>query len=159
MVARVWTWVGFSNLKKFRTRIRCQTKFLTSAKFLTYYCLSVIFVAWWFATYNVEFVVAIYLVELGKLYLLLLCRVSWVRPSVLVSQGDAALWLQHFASQGIGIKFGGYFFDVCCANQNVLVRCQMLTTSYSREIIITTEKHWTSSWTSIMFLFLTLAKR
>jgi len=36
----VWTGIRFSNLKKFRTR--CQAKFLTSAKFLTCYCFSVI---------------------------------------------------------------------------------------------------------------------
>ena len=52
-------------------------------------------VAWWFATYNVEFVIAI-----GKWTwangesLLLLCRGSSTRLSHWYAQGDAALWLQ-----------------------------------------------------------------
>jgi len=40
MVAGVGTGVGFSNLKNCRTW--CQAKFLTSVKFLTYFCLSAI---------------------------------------------------------------------------------------------------------------------
>jgi len=55
-------------------------------------------VAWWFATYSVECVVAI--VESSKSSgdaLLLLRPGSWVRPSIQVAQGDAALWLQQMA--------------------------------------------------------------
>ena len=29
---------------------------------------------------------------------------------------DLLLFISYFASQSKGIKFGDYFFDVCCAN-------------------------------------------
>jgi len=29
---------------------------------------------------------------------------------------DLLLFVSYFASQSKGIKFGDYFFDVCCAN-------------------------------------------
>jgi len=56
---------------------------------------------------------------------------------------DLLLFVSYFASQIRGIKFGVYFFDVCCVNSNFLVRCQIPTTSYSTETAINTEKHWT----------------
>jgi len=30
---------------------------------------------------------------------------------------DLLLFFSYFASESKGIKFGNYFFDVCCANQ------------------------------------------
>jgi len=47
---------------------------------------------------------------------------------------DQLLFASYFASQSKGIKFGDYFFDVCCVNQNFLVRCQIPTTSYNMGI-------------------------
>jgi len=35
---------------------------------------------------------------------------------------DLLLFLTDFASQSKRIKFGNYFFDVCCVNSNILVR-------------------------------------
>jgi len=35
------------------------------------------------------------------------------------------------------------FFDVCCANSSLLVRCQVPTTSYNTGKTITTDKYWT----------------
>jgi len=43
----------------------------------------------------------------------------------------------YFASHSSRIKFSNYFFDVCCVNWNILVRCQVPTTSYSTEITLT----------------------
>jgi len=37
--------------------------------------------------------------------------------------------------------FGDYFFDVCCANQNFLIRCQISTTSYTMGKSKTSEKY------------------
>jgi len=52
---------------------------------------------------------------------------------------DLILFVSHFASQNKGIKFGNYFFDVCCANWNVLVGCQTHTTSLPFE---NNYNHW-----------------
>ena len=38
---------------------------------------------------------------------------------------DLLLFVSHFASQSNGIKIGDYFFDVCCANSSLLVKCQI----------------------------------
>jgi len=46
---------------------------------------------------------------------------------------------QFFASQNKETKSLNYFFDVCCANQNILSRCQEPTTSYSPGITLTIE--------------------
>jgi len=86
---------------------------------------------------------------------------------------DLLLLVSYFAAQKKGMKFGEYFFDECCANQNwcgkksvlskesntkflqnidfayevciisFLLRCQTPTTSYSTGITTTTEKIWT----------------
>jgi len=37
------------------------------------------------------------------------------------------------------MKFGNYFSDVYCVNYNILVRCQVPTTSYSTGITLTIE--------------------
>ena len=58
---------------------------------------------------------------------------------------DLLLFVSYFISQSKGIKLGVYVFDVCCVNENFLVRCQIPTTCYSTGITITTEKHWTLS--------------
>jgi len=52
------------------------------------------------------------------------------------------LFVSYFSSQSEEIKFGNYFFDVCCGNQNILVRCQVPTTSYITGISLTSENVW-----------------
>jgi len=42
---------------------------------------------------------------------------------------DLLLVVNYFTSQNKKIKSGNDFFDVCCINQNILVRCQVPTTS------------------------------
>ena len=44
---------------------------------------------------------------------------------------DLLLFISYFASQSKGIKFGDYFFDMCCCVNKVLVGCQIPTTNYS----------------------------
>jgi len=56
---------------------------------------------------------------------------------------DLLLFFGYFASQNKEITSGNSFFDVCCVNQNILVRCQVPTTSYSTGIIFTIENFWT----------------
>jgi len=56
---------------------------------------------------------------------------------------DLLLFVIYFASESKGIKFGAYFFDVCCVNYHFLVRCQTPTTSYITGTTLTTEKYWT----------------
>ena len=56
---------------------------------------------------------------------------------------DLLLFVSYSASQSEGMKFGDYFFDECCVNENFLVRCQISTTRYSRGTSITNEKYWT----------------
>jgi len=56
---------------------------------------------------------------------------------------DLFLFVSYFASQNKGIRFGNYFFDVCCVNQNFLVRCQVATTRYTTGITLTIENFWT----------------
>jgi len=58
----------------------------------------------------------------------------WLNPvssviSDLCEISDLILFVSYFASQNKEIKFGNYFSDVCCANWNFLVRCQIPTTS------------------------------
>jgi len=65
---------------------------------------------------------------------------------------DLLFVVSYFASLSEGIKFGDYFFDVCCVNYNFLVRCQIPTTSYSTGIAITTEKNGLS-FRPHLFLF------
>jgi len=43
---------------------------------------------------------------------------------------DLLVFFSYFASQNKEIKSGNYFFDVFCGKQNILVRCQVSTTSY-----------------------------
>jgi len=50
------------------------------------------------------------------------------------------LFLSYFSSQSKRINFGNYFFDVCCVNENILVRCQVPTTSYRTGITSIIEK-------------------
>ena len=38
---------------------------------------------------------------------------------------DLLLFFSYFASQNKDIMAGNSFFDVCCVNQNILVRCQV----------------------------------
>jgi len=52
---------------------------------------------------------------------------------------DLLLFLSYFASQNKEIKPGNYFFDVCCVNLSILVRCQEHTTSYSTGKTLTIE--------------------
>ena len=52
---------------------------------------------------------------------------------------DLLLFLSYFASQTKRIKFDNNFFDVCCVNYNILVRCQVPTPSYSMGITLTIE--------------------
>ena len=79
------------------------------------------------------------------------CQVSLCSPvsseiSDLCEIFDLILFVSYFASQSKGIKFGDYFFDVCCANLvRFLVRCQMPTTSYSTGLSKTSEKCWSQS--------------
>jgi len=70
---------------------------------------------------------------------------------------DLLLFLvNYFASQNKRIKFGDYFFHVCCANSNVLVRCQIPTTSNSTDITTTTKWYWACwCWTSINYVSFT----
>jgi len=56
---------------------------------------------------------------------------------------DLLLFVNYFVSQRKEIKFGNYFFDVCCGNENFLVRCQASTTSCSTGITLITENVWT----------------
>jgi len=63
--------------------------------------------------------------------------------SDLCENSDLLLFVSYFASQREEIKFGDCFFNVCCENQNILVRCQVLTTRYSTGIILTSENVWT----------------
>jgi len=56
---------------------------------------------------------------------------------------DLLFFVSYFTCQKKRAKFGDYFLDVCCINQNFLFRFQIPTTSYSTEITITTEKYWT----------------
>jgi len=51
---------------------------------------------------------------------------------------DLLLFFSYFASQSKGIKLGDYFFYLCCANENILVRCQIPTICFSTGITITT---------------------
>jgi len=55
---------------------------------------------------------------------------------------DLLLFVSYFASESEEINFGNYFFDVCCGNLNILVRCLMPTISYSTGIILTNENVW-----------------
>jgi len=71
---------------------------------------------------------------------------------------DLLLFFSYFASQNKEIKSGNYFYDVCCVNLNIVVRCQEPTTSYSTGITLTIENFQTKSLTSIIFLFLTLTQ-
>jgi len=41
------------------------------------------------------------------------------------------------------MKFDNYFSDVRCANENILVRCPVPTTSYTTGISLTAEHFWT----------------
>jgi len=74
------------------------------------------------------------------------CR-NWERTMVPVSSKISdlceisvlLLFASYYASQNKEIKFGKYFFDVCCVNSNFLVRCQAPTRSYSTGIASTTE--------------------
>jgi len=43
---------------------------------------------------------------------------------------------QFFTYQNKEMKSGNYFFDVCCENWNILVRCQVPTISYSTGITL-----------------------
>jgi len=52
---------------------------------------------------------------------------------------DLLLFFSYFASQNKETKSGNSFFDMCCVNQNILVRCQVLTTSYTTGITFTIE--------------------
>jgi len=52
---------------------------------------------------------------------------------------DLLVFFSSFAFQNKEIKSGNYFFDVCCGNQNMLVRCQVTTTSYNTGITLTVE--------------------
>jgi len=66
---------------------------------------------------------------------------------------DLLLIVSYFAFQSKGMKFGDYFFDVCCVNSKVLVRCQIPTTSYSTEIIITTKNIGLSVEPQLFYVF------
>jgi len=61
-----------------------------------------------------------------------LIETNWLRCQSEIS--DLLLFVSYFASQNKGTKFGDYFFDVCCVDQNVLVRCQLPTINYSTGI-------------------------
>ena len=69
---------------------------------------------------------------------------------------DLILFFSYFSSQSKGIKFGNYFFDVCCVNWNILVRYQVPTTSHSTGITLSIENFRTSWLISIIFVFLSL---
>jgi len=77
--------------------------------------------------------------------------------SDLCETSDLLFSVSYFASQSKKIKFSDYFFDVCCVNKNFLVKCQMHTTGYNTGISETSEKYLTRSYTSIIFLFPTVA--
>jgi len=47
---------------------------------------------------------------------------------------DLLLFFNYFASQNKEITPGNSFLDVCCANQNIFVRRQIPTISYSTGI-------------------------
>ena len=71
-------------------------------------------------------------------------RKGWITSATIIDNlsrfpvsseiSDLLLFVSYFASQSIGIKFGDYFFDVCCVHSNFLVTCQIPTTSYSTGI-------------------------
>jgi len=71
---------------------------------------------------------------------------------------DLLLSFGYCASQIKQIKSGNYFFGMCYVNQNILVRCQVLTTSCSVGESLNIENFGTYSLTSIFFLFLTLTQ-
>jgi len=52
---------------------------------------------------------------------------------------ELLLFLKYLTSQNKEINCGNLFFDVCCVNWNILVRCQVPTTSYSTGITWTIE--------------------
>ena len=52
---------------------------------------------------------------------------------------DLILFFSYFSCQSKGIKFGDYFFDMCCVNSNILVRYQVTTTSHRTGITLTIE--------------------
>ena len=56
---------------------------------------------------------------------------------------DLSLFFSYFISQNNEIKSGSWFFDVCCINENILVRCQIPTTSYSTRKTFAIENFWT----------------
>ena len=66
---------------------------------------------------------------------------DFLSVSVSSEISNLLLFVSYFASQSKGIKFGKYFFDVCCVNLNFLVRRQ-IPTSYSTGISINTERYW-----------------
>jgi len=61
---------------------------------------------------------------------------------------DLLLFVSYFASQNMKIKFENYFFDVCCVNEDILVRYQIHTTSYSTRITSTVAASGPIIWTS-----------
>jgi len=61
------------------------------------------------------------------------------KKPVLSEISDLLLFFSYFASQNKEITFGNSFFDLCCVNENILVRFQVPTTSYSTGICFTNE--------------------
>jgi len=57
------------------------------------------------------------------------CEAIFTTGPVSSEISDLLLFVSYFTSQSEGIKFGDYFFDVCCVSQNVVIRCQTPTTS------------------------------
>ena len=92
-----------------------------------------------------------------KLVLVLLCSVSVISVSNEISDlceiSDLLLFVSYFASLSKGIKFGNYFFDVCCVKLSFLVRCQIPTTSYSTGITTTTKNIGLSLRLQLFFFF------
>ena len=80
---------------------------------------------------------------------------SWIFDLRQIS--DLLLFFNYFTSQNEEIKSDNYFFDVCCVNWNILVRCQGPATSYSTGISLSIENFRNSSLATIIFLFLILA--
>ena len=64
------------------------------------------------------------------------CQVKFLTSAKFL---DLIFFVSYYASQNRRIKFGNYFFDVCCANWNFLVRCQIPTTSLRFE---NNYNHW-----------------
>jgi len=52
---------------------------------------------------------------------------------------DLLLFFSYFASQNKEKTFANSFFDVCCVNENILIRFQVPATSYSTGICFTIE--------------------